>query len=131
MLIRILLIDEHHPAREILARRLGSLHDLEVVGSTGDSEQGLLWIEQLHPDLVLLDTKMDRSDGMEICRRACTSSGSVKVAVLTSFTDQEERRKARNAGASGYLLKEADTRKLVQQIREIALTECGPRGKAR
>ena len=60
---------------------------------------------------------MRNADGMEVCRRVCSSSEGVKVAVLTSYNDPEERRQAYLAGASGYLLKEVDTPKLAQWIR--------------
>ncbi len=119
MSIRIFLIDEHRSAREMLARRLASCPDMEVVGNTDDAEEGLRQISQLRPDLVLLDVKMKNADGMEVCRRACSSSG-VKVAVLTSYTDPEEHRQASLAGARGYLLKEVDTPKLAQWIRLLA-----------
>ncbi len=117
MSVRIFLIDEHRPSREMLARRLTSLEDLEVIGTTGDSAEGLRLVSQLRPDLVLLDVKMRNADGMAVCRRACSSSNGVKVAVLTSYSDPEERRQAYQAGASGYLLKEVNTPKLAQWIR--------------
>ena len=117
MSVRIFLIDEHRPSREMLARRLTSLEDLEVIGTTGDSAEGLRLVSQLRPDLVLLDVKMRNADGMAVCRRACSSSNGVKVAVLTSYSDPEELRQAYQAGASGYLLKEVNTPKLAQWIR--------------
>ncbi len=120
MSIRIFLIDEHRPSREMLARRLVSLVDMEVVGTTGDSEKGLRQVGQLRPDLVFLDVKMKKVDGMEVCRRVCDSGNGTKVAVLTSYTDPEERRQAYLAGASGYLLKDVDTPKLAEWIRLLA-----------
>jgi len=60
---------------------------------------------------------MKNADGMAVCRRVCSSSNRVKVAVLTSYSDPEERRQAYLAGATGYLLKEIDTPKLAQWIR--------------
>ncbi len=117
MNIRIFLIDEHQPSREMLARRLVSLGDMEVVGTTGDSEEGLRQVGQLCPDLVFLDVKMKKVDGMEVCRQVCASDNGTKVAVLTSYTDPEERRQAYLAGACGYLLKEVDTPKLAEWIR--------------
>ena len=117
MSIRIFLIDEHRPSREMLARRLASCPEMEVVGNTDDAEHGLRQVSQLRPDLVLLDVKMRKDDGMAVCRRACSCSEGVKVAVLTSYSDPEERRQAYLAGASGYLLKEVDTPKLAEWIR--------------
>ena len=85
MSIRSFLIDEHGPARDILARRLESAHGLEVVGSTSDSEAAIREIVTLCPDLVLIDTKMKQTDGMDVCR----AGEQIKVAVLTSYLDPD------------------------------------------
>ena len=119
MSIRVFIIDEHPLAREMLARRLGSKPDMKVVGTTGDAETGLRQIEELRPDVVLLDIKMHQADGVEVCRRACSIADGAKVAILTSYVDTAERRMARQAGAQGYLLKEVDTPKLVRWIRRL------------
>ena len=116
MSIRVFIIDEHTRARRMLARRLASLPGLEVVGTTCDGDKGLRQIEELRPDVVLLDTKMKRADGMDICRRACARTNGCKVAILTSSIDPEERRLAYQAGVSGYLLKEVDTPNLARWI---------------
>ena len=120
MSIRIFLIDEHRPAREILARRLASMSGLDVVGSTSDSEEAIRDIAGLHPDVVLIDTKMKRADGIDICRRALCANGRPKVAVLTSYLDPDERRRAFSAGVDDYFLKDlkdAGTDNLANWIR--------------
>ena len=114
----------------MLARRLGSLPDMLVVGSTGDSEEGLQQIKDCAPDIVLLDIRMKRADGLAVCRQACSISGKARVVVLTSYTEPEERKMAFESGASGYLLKEVDTPRLVQRIRRLTganqvSSECG------
>ena len=119
MSIRILIIDEHPSAREMLARRLGSRPDMDVVDATGDAEAGLRRIKELHPDVVLLDIKMHRADGVEVCRRACAVANGARVAILTSYSEPAERRMARQAGAQGYLLKEVDTPKLARWIKRL------------
>lgn len=118
---RVFLIDEHGPSREMLARRLASFPGFDVVGTAADGGEGLRQIKALAPDLVLLDIKMKRADGLEVCRQVCSGSGTTRVAVLTSYIDPEERKKAREAGASGYLLKEVDTARLAQRIRLLAV----------
>ncbi len=70
MSIRIFLIDEHRPSREMLARRLASCPEMEVVGNTDDAEDGLRQVGQLPPDLLLLDVKMKNADGMAVWRYA-------------------------------------------------------------
>ena len=116
MSIRVFIIDEHTRARQMLARRLASLPGLDVVGTTCDAESGLRQIEELRPDVVLLDTKMKRADGMDICRRACAKTNRGKIAILTSYIDPEERRLAYQAGVSGYFLKQVDTPNLARWI---------------
>ena len=125
MAIRIFIIDEHQASREMLALRLSSLPDFNVVGTTGDGGDGLRRIEELRPDLVLVDIKMRNADGMEVCRKACTSSEGTKVAVLTPYIDARERRMALQAGVRGYLLKEVNTLRLAQRIRQLACPEGG------
>ena len=119
MTIRVVIIDENRPARDMLARRLGSLPDILVVGSTGDSEEGLQQIKDCAPDVVLLDIKMKRADGLEVCRQACSIKGKAKVVVLTSYLEPDERKRADESGASGYMLKDIDTPNLVQRIRQL------------
>ena len=87
-----------------LRERLDNISDLHVQ------------IEKLLPDVVLLDTKMKRADGMDICRRACANANGGKIAVLTSYIDPEERRLAYQAGVHGYLVKEVDTPNLARWI---------------
>ena len=117
MTIRIFLIDEHRPAREILARRLASMPGLDVVGSTCGGEEAIREIEGLSPDVVLIDTKMKQADGMDICRRAMAADNQATVAVLPSYLDPDERRLAYQAGVDGYLLKDVDTDNLANWIK--------------
>ena len=117
MTIRILLIDEHRTAREILARRLDSMPSMDVVGSTCDGDRAIREIEGLNPDVVLIDTKMKQADGMDICRRALAADPQPTVAVLTSYLDPDERRLAYEVGVNGYLLKDVDTSNLTDWIK--------------
>ncbi len=118
--IRLLIIDEHVDAGNILARRLSSISGFQVVGTTADAEEGLRQIGNLVPDLVLLDIKMTDADGLDVCRRACSQFGIHKVAVLTSYGDTSDIRKAQEAGAKGYFLKEVNTQRLAHEIRGLA-----------
>lgn len=120
MSIRVLLIDEHEKVRHLLASRLAEVKDIEVVGNTGDAEEGLQRIQRTLPDVVLLDMKMRRADGLEICRRAHLLNGGTPVVVLTSYGDPKERRMAHEAGAVEYLLKDVDTEKLAWRIGQLA-----------
>ena len=117
MTIRIFLIDEHRPGREILARRLASIPGISVVGSACNGDQAIREIKGLNPDLVLIDTKMKQSDGIDLCRRALATDDQTTVAILTSYLDPEERRQAYQVGVDGYLLKDVDTLNLANWIR--------------
>ncbi len=108
---------------------MSSLPDMDVLGTTGDGGEGLRQIKELRPDLVLVDIKMRNADGMDVCRKACATSSSTKVAVLTPYVDLEERRMARQAGVRGYLLKEVNTLRLAQWIRQLICPEgCKSKG---
>ncbi len=120
MSIGILIIDEHEAVRNRLARRLAGLPDLDIVGSSGDAEEALCLLCRLAPDVVLIDVKMTRYDGVELCRRVTTQNPSAKLMVLTSYDDLSERRRVMEAGAREYFLKNVDTPTLAGKIRELA-----------
>jgi len=122
---RLLIIDEHKAVRQALVSRLQQTGQLEVVGSTGSSEEGLLQVEALRPNIVLLETKRSDGTGLETCRRIARSHPSTQVIVLTSYDDEDERQAAYMAGASRYLLKELDS---AQLMREILNSETPSRG---
>ena len=90
---------------------------LDVVGSNCDGEEAVREIAGLNPALVLIETKMKRADGIDICRRALAAGEQTTVAVLTSYLDPDERRLAYEAGVNGYLLKDVDTGNLANWIK--------------
>ena len=90
-----------------------------MVGFTSDSEAAIREIVMLFPDLVLIDTKMKQSDAMGVCRRVLGADEQIKVAVLTSHRNPDERRQACEAGVEGYLLKIVDTNNLSDWIRLV------------
>jgi DNA-binding NarL/FixJ family response regulator len=125
MTILVFLIDEHRPTREILARRLASIPGLDVVRSTSDGESAIREIAGLSSDVVLIETKMKRSDGIDICRRALAADDQTTVAVLTSYLDPDERRLAYQAGVDGYLLKDVGTSDLADWIKLAVQQDSG------
>ena len=118
--LRLLVLDEHAGVRRTLSRRLSAIPGFKVVASTGDAQEALDKIADLHPDLVLMDIRMRQSAGLDVCRRVASASPGVRVAILTSYADVSDLRKAQQAGACGYLLKDLDMEKLAGQIRELA-----------
>ena len=113
---RLLIIDEHRAVRQALVSRLQQTGKLEVVGSTGSAEEGLLQVEALRPSIVLLETKRSDGSGLETCRRIARSHPHTTVIVLTSYEDEDERQAAYMAGATRYLLKDIDSSRLVYEI---------------
>jgi two-component system response regulator DevR len=113
---RLLIIDEHRAVRQALVSRLQQTGKLEVVASTGSAEEGLLQVEALRPNIVLIETKRSDGTGLETCRRIARSHPNTTVIVLTSYDDEDERQAAYMAGATRYLLKDIDSSQLVVEI---------------
>lgn len=113
---RLLIIDEHMAVRQALVSRLQQTGKLQVVASTGSSEEGLLQVEALRPNIVLLETKRSDGTGLETCRRITRSHPDTTVIVLTSYDDEDERQAAYMAGATQYLLKDIDSTRLVYEL---------------
>lgn len=113
---RLLIIDEHEAVRRALVSRLQQTGELDVVGSTGSSEEGLWQVDVLRPNVVLLETKRSDGAGLEMCRRIVRSHPDTTVIVLTSYDDEDERQAAYMAGAARYILKEIDSAHLLREI---------------
>lgn len=113
---RLLIIDEHEAVRRALVSRLQQTGELDVVGSTGSSEEGLWQVDVLRPNVVLLETKRSDGAGLEMCRRIVRSHPDTTVIVLTSYDDEDERQAAYMAGAARYILKDIDSAHLLREI---------------
>jgi DNA-binding NarL/FixJ family response regulator len=105
--IRVLLADDQRVVREGLALVLGLLPDVEVVGAAGDGAEAVELAVRLRPDIVLMDLRMPRCDGVEATRRLRQRAPEVRVVVLTTYSDDRSVLEALRAGAKGYLTKEA------------------------
>ncbi len=113
---RLLIIDEHESVRQALVSRLQQTGEVEVIGSTGSSKEGILQVDALRPNIVLLETKRSDGMGLETCRRIARAHPDVTVIVLTSYDDEDERQAAYMAGAARYILKDIDSDQLVREI---------------
>ena len=118
-MIRVLLVDDEELVRTGLRMILDSEPDLTVVGDAADGVEALARLRELAPDVVLMDIRMPRMDGLEATRRMVTGSDA-KVVVLTTFDLDEHVYAALAAGASGFLLKDAPATQLVHAIRVAA-----------
>jgi len=118
--IRVVLCDDHVLVRDGLQRVLEATDDLEVVGHASDGAEAVEATLRLKPDVVLMDLVMPGVDGVEATRRIAASEVDAKVLVLTSFGDDDHVFRALDAGASGYLLKDAPPRDVVRAVRAAA-----------
>lgn len=120
--IRVLIVDDHDVVRRGLLSFLGTEPNIDVVGDASDGSQALerlrvLDAEGRMPDVVLMDLQMQVMDGVEATREIRSRYGDVEVVVLTSFVEEERVHAALEAGASGYLLKDADVEEVCSAIR--------------
>ena len=120
--IGVLVVDDHAVVRRGLMAFLDSEPELEVVGTASGGTQALDLIERLdaegrRPQVVVMDLKMAPVDGIEATRRIRARYAEVEVVVLTSFAEADRVHSALEAGASGYLLKDADADEIVAAIR--------------
>lgn len=122
-MIRVAVIDDHTIVRNGLVYLLRSHADLEVVASAGDGEAAVALCVEHQPDVVLMDLSMPGIGGVEATRRIADVAPDVQVVVLTSFMDRERIVDALNAGAIGYLLKDAEPDELIRGIRAAARGE--------
>jgi DNA-binding NarL/FixJ family response regulator len=119
-MIRVLLADDHGVVRDGLARLLGSVPDIEVVAAAADGDQAVELAREHRPDVVLMDLRMPGMDGSEATRRLLESDPATHVVILTSFSERDEILGALDAGAIGYLLKDAEPDELIRGVRAAA-----------
>ncbi len=118
--IRVLICDDQEVVREGLRAILGSVPGLEVVGVAGNGAEAVEIVEQLAPDVVLMDLNMPIKNGVQATREIAAGHPDVKVLVLTTFDAEEWVVDAIRAGAGGYLLKDAPRDQLVAAIKGTA-----------
>lgn len=115
-MIRIMIVDDQSLVRDGLAMLLNLRPELEVVGTASDGEEAVQSAEQLQPEIILMDIRMPRTNGVEGTRLIRERLPHIKVLMLTTFNDSELIFEALEQGASGYLLKDMATDTIVQAI---------------
>jgi DNA-binding NarL/FixJ family response regulator len=114
--IRVLLVDDHPLVRAGIRRVLETHPGLTVVGEASDGAQALRLVETLNPDILVLDLAMPDVDGLDVLDRLRRRSGNLRILVLTMHAGAEYVRRAIEAGADGYLLKESAVQELLTAI---------------
>ncbi|PRY63347.1 LuxR family two component transcriptional regulator [Knoellia remsis] len=122
MTIRVALVDDQALFRAGISMVVGSQDDLEIVGEAGDGSEAVALVESVRPDVVLMDVRMPRVDGVEATRRVVERFGDAgpRVLVLTTFDVDELVADAIEAGASGFVLKETRPELLLAAVRAVA-----------
>lgn len=117
--IRVLIADDQRVVREGLALVLGLLPEIEVVGSATDGDEAVALAAELLPDIVLMDLRMPRRDGVEATRLLRERVPQTKVVALTTYTDDQSVIEALRAGARGYLTKDAGGAEIRHAVRQV------------
>jgi len=120
MAIRVLLADDHVVVRKGVREFLEEEPDIEVVGEAGDGQQAVDMALALQPDVVVMDIQMPVLSGADATRRIRATAPNVRVLVLTAYDDDPYIFGLLEAGATGYVLKTAESREIIRAIRAIA-----------
>ncbi|TJZ41585.1 response regulator transcription factor [Streptomyces piniterrae] len=122
---RVVVADDQTVVREGIVMLLGLLPGIEVVGSAADGEEAIRRVAELAPDVVLMDLRMPRCDGVEATRRIRAEHPGTQVVVLTTYAEDDSLFPALQAGARGYLTKDADGDEIVRAIDGVLSGEAG------
>ena len=117
--IRVLLADDQRVVREGLATLLSLLDGVQVAGTAGDGDEAVEMAGRLRPDVVLMDLRMPRCDGVEATRRLRKHDPNIKVLVLTTYADDRSVIDALRAGARGYLTKDAGAEQIRTALEQV------------
>lgn len=115
-MIRVVIVDDHAVVRAGLTQLLGATADIEVLAAVGDAPSAVQAVRDHDPDVVLMDLQLPGEDGVSATRQITASGARAQVVVLTSFSDSERIVGAIDAGAVGYLLKDAEPADLVAGV---------------
>jgi DNA-binding NarL/FixJ family response regulator len=117
--IRVLLADDHAVVREGIRQFLQRAEDIEVVAEADDGAMALALVEQVHPDVVVLDIQMPKMSGIDVTRWMRANSPEIGVLILTAYTDDPYVIAVLQAGANGFVLKTASPVDIIQAVRDV------------
>jgi DNA-binding NarL/FixJ family response regulator len=121
--VRVLVVDDDHLMRAGLRAVLSSDDSVEVVGEAGDGREAIERARRLRPDVVLMDLRMPRLDGVAATRELLAAAPAAKVLVVTTFEEDDDIFGSLSAGASGFLLKRTRPEELIAGIHTVAAGE--------
>ena len=119
--IRVIIADDHPVVREGLAAILGSQEDIKIVAEAADGEEACELYDQLSPDVLMLDLRMPKKDGLQVLTELMSRrTPEPRIIVMTAYESEEDLHRASFAGAKGYLVKGADPQQIRAAIRTVA-----------
>jgi len=121
--VRVLVVDDHALVRLGLMTLIDDQADMQVVGEAGSASEAVRKVDQLQPDIVLMDIRMPGEGGIHATQQVTANFPKTHVIILTSFTEDELVLRAIQAGAAGYVLKQADNEDLLRAIRAVSRGE--------
>ena len=121
--VRVLVADDHPVVRHGIIANVIPQSDMAVVAEAGDGVEALDLIKEHLPDVVMLDLRMPRMDGLDVLKEVNSSKLPSKVIIMTTFESQEDVNQAMKAGARGYLLKDSSQEEILDAIRRVNLGE--------
>ena len=117
---KVLLVDDHPVVREGLRGMIDAEHDLTVVGEAGSGAEAVAMAESLRPDVILMDLRMPDVDGVTATERILAVLPRTRIVVVTTYESDSDILRAVEAGAAGYLLKDASRAELADAVRDAA-----------
>ena len=118
--IRVFLLDDHELVREGIRQLLESDEEIEVVGEATTAAEAVVRIPLAHPDVAILDVRLEDGSGIEVCRDMRSALPDLVCLMLTSYADDEALYASVMAGASGYVLKRIRAGELIEDVKKVA-----------
>jgi DNA-binding NarL/FixJ family response regulator len=117
--IRVVLADDHAVVRKGIREFLTEPGDIDVLAEAGDGDEAIRLIDQLRPDVAVLDIQMPRRTGIDVCRHVRAQHWPIGLLILTAYDDAPYVLAVLQAGANGYVLKTADADDIIQAVRDV------------
>ena len=118
-MITVLLADDHTLVRDALCYLLEAQGDIKIIATAADGQEAVEQVKKLCPDVAVLDISMPRMDGIEAARQICGLCSETRIVMLTIYHTTEHVQHAMQAGASGFVLKDAAGQELVTAVRTL------------
>lgn len=116
--MKVLVVDDNEDARFLLRKRLDQKRQFQIVGEASDGAEAVARVEELSPDIVIMDVRMSGMDGVEATRQIKERFPRTSVLAYSAFGDADQMKAMREAGAVGYVLKDAPAEELVMRLQD-------------